>query len=87
MSSDPEQALAEMARVLRPGGHVVVVDFDSDQTIVDIPDRELARRVADVLDAAVPNAWIGRQLVRLYLHVGLSELWPCRTRNCSDRLS
>lgn len=71
---EPEQALREMARVTRPGGYTAVFDFDSDQTIVDMPDRVLARRVADVLDAAVPSAWIGRQLVRLCVQAGLSDV-------------
>ena len=70
----PEEALREMARVVRPGGHVLVFDFDSDQTIVDAPDPALVRRIAEVLDAAVPNPWMGRQLFRLFGQVGLTEV-------------
>ena len=70
----PEQALREMARVVRPGGEVVVFDFDSDHTIVDAPDPALTRRIAEVLDAAVPNPWMGRQLPRLFRQVGLTEV-------------
>jgi ubiquinone/menaquinone biosynthesis C-methylase UbiE len=54
----PQRALAEMARVVRPGGQVVAFDFDTDLTVVD----------------AVPQGWIGRQLPRLFRHVGLVEL-------------
>jgi ubiquinone/menaquinone biosynthesis C-methylase UbiE len=71
---NPEAALREMARVVRPGGFVAAFDFDSDQTIVDAPDSALARRVATVLDAAVPHPWIGRQLFRLYRRVGLIDV-------------
>jgi ubiquinone/menaquinone biosynthesis C-methylase UbiE len=35
----PEAALGEMTRVARPGGSVLAFDFDSDQTVVDAPDR------------------------------------------------
>jgi hypothetical protein len=37
---------------------------------VDAPDPGLARRIAEVLDAAVPHPWIGRQLFGLF---GASE--------------
>ncbi len=70
----PEAALREMARVVRPGGSVLAFDFDSDQTVVDVPDRLLARRIADVLDAAVPHPWIGRQLFGLFRRVGLVDM-------------
>jgi SAM-dependent methyltransferase len=43
----PEAALAEMIRVVRPGGRIVVADPDYDTQVVDVEDRELARRVLD----------------------------------------
>jgi ubiquinone/menaquinone biosynthesis C-methylase UbiE len=70
----PQAALAEMARVTRPGGSVLAFDFDSDMTIVDAPDPELPLRIARVLDAAVPHPWIGRQLFGLFQRAGLSEV-------------
>lgn len=71
---DPQAAVREMARVTRPGGSVLAFDFDSDQTIVDAPDRSLTRRVAEVLDAAVPNPWIGRQMYAVFRRVGLADV-------------
>ena len=41
----PEAALAEMVRVTRPGGRVVVADPDYDTQVVDVEDQDLARRV------------------------------------------
>ena len=70
----PEAALGEMARLARPGGSVMAFDFDSDQTIVDVPDPALARRIADLLDAAVPHPWIGRQLFGLFKGAGLRDV-------------
>jgi ubiquinone/menaquinone biosynthesis C-methylase UbiE len=70
----PEAVLAEMVRLTRPGGSVLVFDFDSDQTVVDAPDPVLVRRIAEVLDAAVPHPWIGRQLFRLFQRAGLRDV-------------
>jgi ubiquinone/menaquinone biosynthesis C-methylase UbiE len=70
----PEAAVGEMARLARPGGSVLAFDFDSDQTVVDAPDAALARRIAEVLDAAVPHPWIGRQLFGLFQRAGLRDV-------------
>jgi ubiquinone/menaquinone biosynthesis C-methylase UbiE len=78
---DPDAAIREMTRVTRAGGSVIAFDFDSDSTVVDAPDRTLTRRIADVLDAAVPHPWIGRQLLGLFHRVGLVDVRvvPCVT--------
>jgi ubiquinone/menaquinone biosynthesis C-methylase UbiE len=70
----PEAALAEMVRVTRPGGSVLAFDFDSDQTVVDASDPALVRRIAEVLDAAVPQPWIGRQLFGLFQRADLRDV-------------
>jgi ubiquinone/menaquinone biosynthesis C-methylase UbiE len=70
----PEAVLAEMVRLVRPGGSVLAFDFDSDQTVVDAADSVLVRRIAEVLDAAVPHPWIGRQLFGLFHRAGLREV-------------
>jgi ubiquinone/menaquinone biosynthesis C-methylase UbiE len=70
----PQTAVGEMARLARPGGSMLAFDFDSDQTVVDAPDPALARRIAEVLDAAVPHPWIGRQLFGLFRRAGLQDV-------------
>jgi ubiquinone/menaquinone biosynthesis C-methylase UbiE len=42
---DHETALAEMVRVVRPGGKVVVFDFDWDAVFVDSPYKETTRKI------------------------------------------
>ena len=42
--ADPHKALAELARVTRSGGRIVVVDPDYDTQVVDVADQALARR-------------------------------------------
>jgi ubiquinone/menaquinone biosynthesis C-methylase UbiE len=70
----PKAVLGEMVRLTRPGGSVLAFDFDSDQTVVDAADPGLVRRIADVLDAAVPHPWIGRQLFGLFQRAGLRDV-------------
>lgn len=70
----PEAAVREMARVARRDGFVLAFDFDSDQTVVDAPAPALTRRIAEVLDAAVPHPWVGRQLFGLFRRVGLADV-------------
>jgi hypothetical protein len=49
-------------------------DFDSDQTVVDAPNPSLTRRIAEVLDGAVPSPWIGRQMFALFRTAGLVDI-------------
>jgi hypothetical protein len=49
-------------------------DFDSDSTVVDAPDPALARQIAEVLEAAVPHPWIGRQLFGLFRRAGQADV-------------
>jgi ubiquinone/menaquinone biosynthesis C-methylase UbiE len=70
----PEQALAEMVRVIRPGGPVVVFDFDWDMTFIDHPDKRLTRRLVQACSDTIKHGWIGRSLPRLCHAAGLVEV-------------
>jgi ubiquinone/menaquinone biosynthesis C-methylase UbiE len=70
----PEVVLGEMIRVTRAGGSVLAFDWDSDLTVIDAPDSALVRRIAELLDAAVPHPWIGRQLFGLFQRAGLRDV-------------
>jgi ubiquinone/menaquinone biosynthesis C-methylase UbiE len=64
--SDAHPALKEMVRVTRPGGRVVVYDFDWDTLIIDHPDKNTKRTIVSSYADSMRNGWIGRQLRRLF---------------------
>ncbi len=68
---DPGRAVAELARVCRYGGRVVVSEPDWGTLAVDVEDRDLARRVLAAIAERVPCGWIGRRLAALFRAAGL----------------
>ncbi|WP_378677670.1 methyltransferase domain-containing protein [Nocardia sp. GCM10030253] len=67
----PIRAANEIARVLRPGGRVVVVDSDWGTAIVHPGDRQVVREVVDTLASATTNPFSGRRLPGLLTKAGL----------------
>lgn len=66
--AEPARVIAEMVRVIRPGGRVVAVEPDLEVVLlVEVTRKVLARRAA-----GYANAWAGRRLRRLLLEAGLS---------------
>lgn len=79
--ADPLRALAEMARVTRPGGRVVVVDSDWGSLSVDTTRTEVERQLARFrAERLLNNGYSGRQLFRLFKSCGLLDvevqIWP-----------
>lgn len=70
----PETALAEMVRVVRPGGKVVVFDFDWDAVFVDSPYKGTTRQIVHAFSDGIKHGWIGRSLPRLFHTAGLTDV-------------
>jgi ubiquinone/menaquinone biosynthesis C-methylase UbiE len=70
----PEQAMAELVRVARPGAHVVTIDPDFETGIVDAPDPALTRRLLNLNCDSYRNGWMGRHMRALFRAAGLVEV-------------
>ena len=71
----PELALAEMLRVTKPGGHMVVLDADHGTWSVDTPYRDIERRITRFkAEYYGHNGYAGRQLYRLFRQAGLKDI-------------
>jgi SAM-dependent methyltransferase len=64
---NPADVLAEMARVTKPGGWVVILDADHGTWSIDTPEVDIERRLVRVLaERMVNNGYAGRQLYGLF---------------------
>lgn len=59
---DPWRAVAEMRRVLAPGGLLSIGEWDWDSTCLALTDRELGRRFTHLLCDQMSNGLIAREL-------------------------
>lgn len=70
-----QQALAEMVRVTRPKGRVLVREPDWNTLIVDHPNRALTRKILNPhFDKVIRHPFTGGELYRLFHHAGLEGI-------------
>lgn len=73
--ADPARALAELVRVVEPGGRIVVADPDYDTQVVDVEDQEVARRILRFrADHALRNGTLAHRMGGLFVRAGLTEV-------------
>ncbi len=72
----PEQALAEMRRVTRPGGHILALAEPDYGGRIDYPLElaELGRLQGEALRAQGADPFTGRRLAALLHHAGLEQV-------------
>jgi len=72
---DPAAALAEMVRVTKPGGWVVVLDTDWGSGGIDTTEVDIERRLTRFdTECMLNNGYAGRQLYRLFKKQGLADV-------------
>jgi len=74
LDGEPARAIAEMVRVTRAGGRVVVSDFHWDALVIDHPDRPRTRVIVHTACDGIRHGWIGSQLPRLAADAGLLDV-------------
>jgi ubiquinone/menaquinone biosynthesis C-methylase UbiE len=72
---DPPAALAEMRRVVRPGGRVLVYEVDFETLTVDMSDRSITRRIVNTWCDGFRNGWLGRHVPALFADAGLVDIF------------
>ena len=67
-------AVREMKRVVKPGGHVCLIDTDIDSSAIYSKKPALTRKLTSVVAASVPNPNSGRELPALARQAGLKDI-------------
>ncbi|MGD9571428.1 MAG: methyltransferase domain-containing protein [Thermoleophilia bacterium] len=71
---DPADVIAEMMRVLRPGGRIVVAEPDWSTLVVDAPLPEAGRAIAVAAAGRFRSPFVGHTLRRLLRAAGAADV-------------
>lgn len=69
--ADPQSALDEFARVLRPGGRAVLLDSDHASRVTSDVDYEVEAKINDAFLGVTPNGRAARHIPRQAIAAGL----------------
>lgn len=72
--ADPAVVIAEMARVVRPGGWIVAMEPDWGTFVVNSTQRAITRQLLNVWCDSFPSGWVGRYLRQYLRQAGLTDI-------------
>jgi len=82
---DQKLALSEMVRVARAGARIVITESDWEMFVINMPKKELTRKVINYFCDETKNGWCGRELTRLFKDGKLLDIFIfARTFICTD---
>jgi len=86
-STQPSQVVAEMRRVVRPGGRIVVTEPDLDTLVFHASSLSVVRKLTQWHSDGVQSGTIGRWLPEMFRQCGLEDLRIVPTVAQSSQLS
>jgi SAM-dependent methyltransferase len=72
--ADPDAALAELVRVTKPGGRIVIADPDYGTQVVSVDDQDVARRVFEWRAQRLRNGTLAHRLAARLVATGLVDV-------------
>lgn len=71
---DTRAVLAEFKRLLKPGGRVVIFDFDWDAMVIAHRDKALTRKIVRYASDSFPSGRVGPELFHYMKEAGFSNV-------------
>ncbi len=71
---DPQKAIAEMVRVLRPERFLVAMEPDWETFTIDSEHTVITRKLLNFWCDSFPAGWVGRDLSTYFYHAGLEDI-------------